>query len=189
VVVQRQLEHPDFWFLTSSGRQVFPLDLRAEDVEPDEIAHALGNLCRFGGHCREFYSVAQHSLHVAIQLPERLKLQGLLHDATEAYVGDVIRPLKRRLPEFAGIEARVWRAVAERFSLPEELDPLVKEADNRMLLTEKRDLVPPHSWKWTEEQVADASALPYEFQVVPWAPLTSRENFLEYYRQVIRATS
>lgn len=171
----------DFWFVSSSGRQVFPMNLAPEDIEPEVIAHALGNLCRFGGHCTRFYSVAQHSVHVAEQLPESLRLQGLLHDATEAFVGDVIRPLKRRLTGYADIEELVWRAVAQRFGLPEVLDPAVKAADNRMLLTEKRDLVPPHSWKWTEEQVADITARPYDFEVSPWSPEQSRSMFLRYY--------
>jgi len=85
------------WMTTATGRKVWPLDLRPDEVDLEDIAIALSNLCRFGGRCRQFYSVAQHSLWVADQVKElrpELELCALLHDAAEAYVGDVVSPIK-----------------------------------------------------------------------------------------------
>lgn len=154
------------WFLTYSGRQFFPFDPRPEDVHPEDIAHSLAHLCRFQGHCRSFYSVAQHSVYVALVLPPELKLAGLLHDATEAYCGDLIRPIKCQLPAYAEIEALIWEAVAERFGLPVELPAAVKEADARLLQTERRDLLAPHPWPWTLDQ--GDPVRPYEFRIKTW---------------------
>lgn len=140
------------WFITFTGRQFFPLDPRPEDICIEDIAHSLANICRFGGHCREFYSVAQHSVHVSFLVPQIFSLVGLMHDAAEAYVGDMVRPLKRFMPEFKSVERSVWLAIAERFSLPREMDPIVKLFDNVALLTERRDLVAPTDFVWVEDE-------------------------------------
>lgn len=112
---------------TFSGRKFWPLDPRSEEVHPGDIAHALGHLCRFNGHVEPFYSVAEHSLIACELLPNYAK-EALLHDAAEAYIGDIIRPLKRfvhvGVPDVGQafetiklVEARVHRAIAERFKL------------------------------------------------------------------------
>lgn len=165
------------WFLSFKGRQLWPCDLRPEEIDIEEVAHGLSLICRFGAQCRLFYSVAQHSVLVAEQLPRRLRLCGLLHDATEAYLGDMIRPLKR-LPQFAGyvdLERRAWAAIAARFDLPAEMPPEVKEADNRMLITERRDLLPAHPWPWKEDE---RGFEPYPFIIEPWSPVEARAQFL-----------
>src|ERR1700724_2684254 len=81
------------WQQTFTGRRFYPLSPRVEDVCIEDIAHALSNICRYGGHCREFYSVAQHCNMVSDWMPE-FKLEGLLHDSPEAYIGDMVRPVK-----------------------------------------------------------------------------------------------
>lgn len=107
------------------------------------IAHALCRVNRFNGHTKMpiGYSVAQHSLNVMAILPTHLQLQGLMHDAHEALVGDVSAPLKMLLPDFRAVEARVWAQVAAWFGLPVELDPLVKKADLWMLYAESAHLM------------------------------------------------
>jgi 5'-deoxynucleotidase YfbR-like HD superfamily hydrolase len=130
------------WFLTASGRKFWPLDPRPEDFSIEDIAHGLSNISRFGGHCRTFYSVAQHSLMVMNHTPEPFKRVALMHDAPEAYVGDMVRPLKYSMPQYMEAEAKVWRAIAARFDLPLEIPKEVKLADDRALMTEKRDLLP-----------------------------------------------
>jgi 5'-deoxynucleotidase YfbR-like HD superfamily hydrolase len=117
------------------------LSPRVEDIWIDDIAHSLANLCRFGGHCRQFYSVAQHSVLVSRLVPLHLAFVGLMHDATEAYVGDMVRPLKYSLPQFLEIEDAIWRLIARRFDLPLHLPAEVKEADDIALVTERRDLI------------------------------------------------
>lgn len=131
-------------FRQTNGRE---FDLAAPDPEaisPEMIAHALSLLCRYGGHVPRHYSVAQHSVEVARLLPAELQLAGLLHDAHEGLgIGDIIGPAKALLkPAIKEVEARIDRAVAERFGVPigELKAPQVKRADLILLRTEQRDL-------------------------------------------------
>ena len=135
--------------LLRSGRYFDLMNPRPEDVDILDIASALSKLCRFTGHTSEFYSVAQHSYYVAKIVPPQYALQGLLHDASEAYIGDVASPLKMLLPDYKVVEQRVEAAIAERFGLPVKLHESVKHADLVMLATEQRDLMPKHDDEWT----------------------------------------
>jgi len=110
------------------------IDLTAiapSDIDIVDIAHSLSNLCRFNGHSRKFYSVAQHSCWVAAHCPPEYKLEGLLHDAAEAYIGDVTRPLKQLLGEpYKQLEQSIELAIALRFGLTYPWPDSVKDADN-----------------------------------------------------------
>lgn len=128
------------WILTQSGQQFDLLRPTASMIKPVDIAHALSRLCRFNGHTRAHYSVAQHSLIVASLVPPEHQLVALLHGATEAYIGDMTRPLKAVMPEYQYVENQIWLAVCERFDLPS----CVKQADMVALATERRDLMPEH---------------------------------------------
>jgi 5'-deoxynucleotidase YfbR-like HD superfamily hydrolase len=138
------------WIQTHSGKRFDLLEPRADQVDIVDIAHSLANLCRFNGHVRQFYSVAQHSYFVSRIVGPEYALCGLLHDATEAYVGDMTRPLKSVMPRFKEVEDRIWLAIAERFGLPREIPPAVKHADNIALVTERRDLLKPSGMRWDE---------------------------------------
>lgn len=174
------------WMLSSKGRQLWPLDLQPEDIDIEEIAHALSNICRFGGHCRKFYSVAQHSLLVADCSPLKLAKVGLLHDATEAYIGDMVRPLKVSLSEFSSIEDAAWEAVAGAFDLPITIPAEVKIADARVLLGEKRDLCNNdggHAWEFPQCRFPDLE--PYPLHTIrPLLPRDAEWLFLDAWARV-----
>ena len=117
-------------------------------IEIEDIAHALSNICRFTGHTRHFYSVAQHSYLCATLVPPEHQLETLLHDAAEAYIGDVSSPLKAQLPGYKMIEFNLDQAIRQRFGLPAKKSPWVKEADRQMLAAEKAQLMPPQFEEW-----------------------------------------
>lgn len=164
---------------TRDGHYFNLLEPSVAAVSIDGIAHALSNLCRFTGHVREFYSVAQHSLMVSLIVPESMAREGLLHDAQEAYIGDVSTPLKRLLPRYKEIEKNLEGVIAEKFGLdwsPEALSQ-VKRADAIMLATERRDLLgaleDDGEWRF----LCGVEPL---FQVVrPMSPVSARRAFLQ----------
>lgn len=101
------------------------------------IAHALSNINRWTGHTLRPFSVAQHSLLVSYLVPPEFALEALLHDATEAYLGDIAAPLKSLLPEYQRLELIHWEWIAEAFGLPRDMSPEVKYADMQALALEK----------------------------------------------------
>ena len=135
---------------TFTGRAYWPADPRAEDVSIEDIAHHLSMLCRYTGAVEQFYSVAEHSVHVSRMVPEVDALQGLLHDATEAYVNDLARPVKRMLPEYNRIEDLNRIAIADAFGLEWAIPKSVHAADDSILLVEKAALMKESPLPWGE---------------------------------------
>lgn len=166
------------WMQTYSGGQFWPLDMRPEDVFIEDIAHALSNICRYGGHCERFYSVAEHSVLVSRVVPPEQAMVGLLHDATEAYVGDVIRPLKPALADYKEIELGVWEAIAVRFGVTAEMSPEIKAADNAVLLAEQRQLMKPAPAPWCIE------GEPAPVVILGLSPQSARELFLTRFAEL-----
>jgi 5'-deoxynucleotidase YfbR-like HD superfamily hydrolase len=119
---------------TFTGRYVHPLDMKTDDLAIEDIAHSLARLCRYNGHCGGFISVARHSIWVSEQLPKRLKLWGLLHDAPEAYLGDMTRPVKRQeaMEEYRLADHRLEQVVSEAFGLPFPMPKAVHDADMKV---------------------------------------------------------
>lgn len=137
----------DSWMNTYSGIHFTPFKPKPQDILIEDIAHALSHQCRFGGHCKELYFVSEHCIHVSAivkHLGGTLDEQrfGVLHDASEAYIGDVITPLKRHpdMSFYHKTEATLEAAIAERFHLLPKMPPLVKHADSQMLHFETRRL-------------------------------------------------
>ena len=159
------------------GRLDNPLD-PAFLPEPSVIVETLANVCRWGGRCRPFYSVLQHCVTVASILPQHLKIQGLLHDFQEAWIGDIPAPLKA-LPEYAFINAaeeKLQRRVWEKYGGFAELDPLVQEMDSRMASTEAAALGLGGEW-------LKAAAPPLDIAVSPVGPARSVAMFWEFLEQ------
>lgn len=129
-----------------SGKPFYPNDPQPDEMCIIDIAHSLSNQCRYNGHTRRFYSVAEHSVLVTEMVAAQtddidLIRQALMHDAPEAYVGDIIRPLKLQLTEWESFEQPVWEAVCKRFGIPVEMNSIVHEMDYAACAIEKRDLM------------------------------------------------
>lgn len=137
---------PDSAIVTYTGKIIETLNPDPGQICVEDIAHALSNLCRFTGHTKEFYSVAQHSVLVSSLCPKEDAMWGLLHDATEAYVSDIARPIKKFTEWGSGyldVEAALMEAVCERFGLDPEMPASVKDADDKLLVAEIHALMPP----------------------------------------------
>jgi 5'-deoxynucleotidase YfbR-like HD superfamily hydrolase len=164
----------------------WPLDPREEDIDIETIAHALSNLCRFGGHCKEFYSVAQHCVECTKIVFESGKysneecLQTLLHDASEAYIVDVPRPIKKLLPEYSVMEDNIQRTIYRKFGLPEEMPQVVKIVDNTMLVTEASQLLYETNGWWKQ----DNWPKPYLINIHPMKPIKAAHEFMCLFKQL-----
>jgi len=126
---------------TFSGKYVNLADPKPETIMIVDIAHALAHMPRWGGHLESFYSVAQHSVACSALASDEFKLEALLHDATEAFLMDIPKPLKNLLPEYVYLEHKMHKVIAEKFGLPETISPEVKTIDGFMLEKEWRELM------------------------------------------------
>lgn len=175
---ERGQERIGDWVQTYGGRSFWPLDPRPTDIFITDIAHALSLLCRFGGHCCVFYSVAEHCVLMSRQCADPYdKLWCLLHDASEAYIGDMVRPLKRMIPQFQDIEHKIDRIIFQRFGLFGNIPTHIKTLDNRMLMTEAEVimLAPPKTWA-VKAEVLEHVSLKF------WSPEIAKEQYLEEFR-------
>lgn len=165
------------WILTASGRHFNYLDPRPEDIHILDIAQASANESRFGGHTRSFYSSAQHGWLVSYAVPIEFALEGLLHDASDAYCKDIMTPLKQLLGDFRNIEKRVDGAIRAAFGLPLTMSPAVKHADLVLLATERRDLMPADDTPWPILEGID----PLPRKIMAMQPSRAQAVFLKRY--------
>jgi uncharacterized protein len=172
---------------TVSGRRVNPFALAASDIDVDDIAQALANQCRFGGHCESFYSVAEHSCLAADLVRSRGgdatdALWALLHDASEAYLGDLPRPLKH-FSEFGRLyceaEARLQEAIMEHFGLPRAVPVELSAVDRSLLAAERRALMAA-TWEWPELKGIEPASVTIE----RWPPEQAAAEFRRRYTEL-----
>lgn len=171
--------------LTASGISLHLTDPRPEQICIADIAHALAHLCRFTGHTRVFYSVAQHSVHASYLVPPEHALAALLHDAAEAYIGDVATPLKALLPDYHAIERRMEATVRAAFGLPAQLPDCVKLADLTLLATERRDLMPDTPEEW----LSIKGLVPLSGRLIPLKPPVAQTLFLQRFADLTQTPS
>jgi hypothetical protein len=168
------------YILTATGRKFWYDNPKPEQIEIQDIAWALAHNCRFTGHTRFFYSVAQHCYLASFLVPERFALDALLHDASEAYLSDISSPAKMLLPDYRNIERRIEEAIALKFGTTFPMSPTVKNADMRMLHTEYRDLMPKDDKSWGLEDYP-----PMPMPITPFGPEYAREAFMARFNQLV----
>jgi hypothetical protein len=168
------------WMQLYSGEPFAPAEATPDQIHITDIAHALGMVCRYAGHCRRFYSVAEHSVLLSHTVDPEHALWALLHDATEAYIGDIVRPLKHQMPGYLATEARLALVVAIKFGLPGAIPEQVVEHDTRIVVDERQALMSPCRLPWPMiEEYA-----PLGVTITGWDPTTATGKFLDRYRQL-----
>lgn len=185
--MRTEAKYVDGEICTYTGKWIAPLNPDPSKIDIQDIAHALSNQCRFTGHTREFYSVAQHSVLVSQFCEPADALWGLLHDASEAYLSDIARPIKRE-PGFGEIytkcESLLMQAIGTHFNLPSEKPKSVTWADTALLRAEQRDLMPndgvwENYWKDHEEDQSIISE-----PIRGWSPRRAKRAFMERYNEI-----
>lgn len=169
------------WFCTFTGKQYFLLDPHPDDICIEDIAHALSLLCRFGCHIRTFYSVAQHSVFCAGMAFRSggplLQMHALLHDASEAFLGDLVRPLKQQMPVYKDAEDKTQKVIYQALGLPLPTaaeHELIKRFDNTALLTERNNFL---NYQDTSEW--DVPGQSIDVKIRPWSPKLAEKRFLK----------
>lgn len=162
---------------TQSLRYFNFVDPQPDQFTIEDIAHALSHICRFAGHTRKFYSVAQHCTIMSYHVPPMYALHALLHDAAEAFLGDIPTPLKQILPEYKVIERRVEKVILDKFGIT-YMPPEIKEFDTRMLVTEQNYLMPEANCHWAFD------AKPLDILIRPAEPAIAKRNYLTRFEEL-----
>lgn len=182
------------WMQTYTGRAFYPLDPQPEDIDIVDIAHALSMQCRYNGHVDRFYSVAEHCVLMANWILDESGVLGdrfatatalwaLFHDAAEAYVGDMVRPLKIHMPDFCAADDAVTAAIARRFDLGQTTIPAeVKAIDTRILLDERAELLVPPPGAWAIEGLE-----PLGVTIEGWDPARAKAEYLSMFDALTEA--
>ncbi|MFC3163076.1 phosphohydrolase [Ciceribacter thiooxidans] len=169
------------WIQTYTGKRFYPLDARHDEVDIRDIAHALSMQCRYAGHCVRFYSVAEHcvllSRHLQAEHGRLVARWALLHDASEAYILDIPRPLKPELANYREVEDRLMEVIANRFHLYIEMPSVLKDADYRILADEIAQNLVPLQWDNTPGP-------PLGIDLKFWTPEQAEEEFLAQFDAV-----
>lgn len=167
------------WISTYSGKRFYPTNLEKSDIDINDIAHSLSNMCRFGGHSTRFYSVAEHSVLVSRSLPEKYALWGLLHDATEAYLVDIPSPVKQLFPEYKGLENELMKHIAKQFIGRRVAIPrIVKNVDVSILANEAAQAMKDKGEPWNLPKKTLDVRLNF------WSPKRAKTEFLTEFHEL-----
>lgn len=176
-------------YIETYGGHFFPLlSPTTEDVCIEDIAYALSNLCRFTGHSSRFYSVAEHSWHCANMLQDQSKtvqLSALLHDASEAYCGDVSSPLKQLLPEYKKIEHNIASVIYKKYNLEYPYSSLIAMVDTSMLNTEAYYLMLSKGNNWELWKTVSRPKIDTDRRPQYLSPKVAREVFLSKFHELL----
>lgn len=160
------------WFETYTGRAVYPLDPRPEEIALEDIAHALSQACRYSGHCKKFWSVAQHSLMVMEEMKKngqspRMQLLGLLHDASEAYLCDIPRPIKPYINQYERWERQLMQAIYKAFEipLPDQGEMGIINLFDDMVLAAEARIIMPNTDDWASRTSTMQTKTEFDFDV------------------------
>ena len=165
--------------LLSSGVYFNYEEPAESDFSIADIAKGLSNTCRFGGQCPRFYSVAEHSVLMSHCVAEYLAFEALMHDAAEAFICDLPKPLKMLLPDYKVVEDRVEAAISARFGYPATMTPAVKEMDIRMLAAEQQQVM-GNNHNWHHTHGLEAAPVTVNF----WSPDVAEIEFLNRFKQL-----
>ncbi len=174
----------DGWIETNSGRQFhFKGTIDPKEIYVGDVAHALSLLCRYNGHTKRFYSVAEHSVLIARHLKtlgydDRTALTGLFHETAETYIGDMARPIKVTMTPFTELENRIEIAAAQRFGTIFPFPSIIKELDTRILVDERAQVMNPSNNEWGTDGIARLGVV-----VEGWAPYRAKVEFLKAVRE------
>lgn len=172
-----------YWIETYTGKRFDYENIESNIIDITDIAHALSNTCRFNGHSSEFYSVAEHSINVALATPRHM-LPALLHDATEAYMPDVSKPLKGYWNTFfdlEGFEDRMMKHIYQQLGIPidDEIWKKIKISDYAMLRRE-RDFLFKDKELWEFPENIPILTL----NIAKWSPQVAEKMFLKIYNLI-----
>ena len=172
------------YFRTYTDRRVDLFEPKTSEISIFDIARSLSQQCRFLGHTTRFYSVAQHSILVSQLVPNEDALWGLLHDASEAYTGDLPRPFKGLLEmvQYRLAEGRLMVTICDRYNLRPEMPRSVELADRAMLATEFRDVTTMKDLTWIINECGLAP-LPH-LHIEPWLPKFAESRFLDRFTEL-----
>lgn len=175
------------WITTYTGKRYHHLAPQQDSICIEDIAHALSQLCRWTGHTRHFYSVAQHSVYVSQLVPLEDARKGLLHDAPEAYLGDMNRPLKHYTDAgkaYSEVEKLAEDAIFTKFGLTLGIPESVKRVDTQMLYTEKDQLIHSSAHTMYEHNKWGFNEQRAEILISPWSPTQAEVFFLHRFKQL-----
>lgn len=169
---------------TGTGIAFHFLEPKEDEIDIFDIANSLSNQCRYTGHVKKFYSVAEHCCHLydyaktkAKYHFEKFELKTiLLHDASEAYLTDIARPIKNHIPDYRKLEVRIEEVVASKFGIVYPYPAWVKEYDMRILLDEREQVMRPSKNVWAVD-----GQEPLGVNINFWEPSEAFLNFLARY--------